>query len=210
VINDNIFEEVTDFTYLWFRISEYKSDLEDKLQIYNKINGAIRRHFGKQTNKETKLRIHNITAVMHVKFTLCICTGKKLWNFSTLKSRKRSFIHSRHSQQYQLQSAVPATFSSTSYSQQYQLQSAVPATVSSTSYSQQYQLQSAVPATVSSTSYSQQYQLQSAVPATFSSTSYSQQYQSASTRQIIIPLRMRDFSALLYNAERNSVNALTR
>ena len=38
------------------------SDLEDKLQTYNKINGAIRRHFGKQMNKEKKLRIHNITA----------------------------------------------------------------------------------------------------------------------------------------------------
>ena len=45
-----------------YRISEYKSDLEDKLQTYNKINGAIRRHFGKQMNKEAKLRIHNITA----------------------------------------------------------------------------------------------------------------------------------------------------
>ena len=48
---------------------EYKSDLEDKLQIYNKIkNGAIRRHFGKQMNKETKLRIHNITAKAALKF----------------------------------------------------------------------------------------------------------------------------------------------
>jgi hypothetical protein len=49
--------EGSDFKYLGYRISEYKSDLEDKLQTYNKINGAIRRHFGKQTNKETKLRI---------------------------------------------------------------------------------------------------------------------------------------------------------
>jgi len=32
------------------------------VQTYNKINEAIRRHFGKQMNKETKLRIHNITA----------------------------------------------------------------------------------------------------------------------------------------------------
>ena len=40
-------------------ISEYKNDLEDKLQTHNKINGAIRRHFGKQMNKETKLRIHS-------------------------------------------------------------------------------------------------------------------------------------------------------
>jgi len=55
-------EQVTDFKYLGYRISKYKRDLEDKLQTYNKINGAIRRHFGKQMNKETKLRIHNITA----------------------------------------------------------------------------------------------------------------------------------------------------
>ena len=65
VINDNIIEQVTDFKYLGYRISEYKSDLEDKLQTYNKINGAIWRNFGKQMNKETKLRIHNITTKQH-------------------------------------------------------------------------------------------------------------------------------------------------
>ena len=32
VINDNIIEQVTDFKYLRYRISEYGSDLEDKLQ----------------------------------------------------------------------------------------------------------------------------------------------------------------------------------
>jgi predicted SPOUT superfamily RNA methylase MTH1 len=37
VINDNIIEQVTDFKYLGYHISEYKSDLEDKLQTYNKI-----------------------------------------------------------------------------------------------------------------------------------------------------------------------------
>jgi len=41
VINDNIIEQVTDFKYLRYRIPEYKSDLEDKLQTYNKINGAV-------------------------------------------------------------------------------------------------------------------------------------------------------------------------
>jgi len=41
VINDNIIEQVTDFKYLGYRISEYKSNLEDKLQTYNKINGNI-------------------------------------------------------------------------------------------------------------------------------------------------------------------------
>jgi len=42
VIKDNIIEQVTDFKYLGYRISEYKSNLEDKLQTYNKINGAYR------------------------------------------------------------------------------------------------------------------------------------------------------------------------
>ena len=36
-------------------------------------NGAIRRHFGKQMNKETKLRIHNITAKTVLKF------GSEAW-----------------------------------------------------------------------------------------------------------------------------------
>ena len=43
------------------------------------INGAIRRHFGKQTNKETKLRIHNITAKATLKF------GSEVW---VLKKRE--------------------------------------------------------------------------------------------------------------------------
>jgi len=73
VINGNIIEQVTDFKYLGYCISEYKSELEDKLQTYNKINGAIQRHFGKQMYKETKLRIHNITAKAALKF------GSEAW-----------------------------------------------------------------------------------------------------------------------------------
>ena len=57
VINDNLIEQVTDFKYLGYRISEYKSDFEDELQTHNKINVVIRRHFGKQMNKETKLNL---------------------------------------------------------------------------------------------------------------------------------------------------------
>jgi len=48
VINHNIIEQVTDFKYLGYRISDYKIDLEDKFKSYNKINGVIRRHFGKK------------------------------------------------------------------------------------------------------------------------------------------------------------------
>jgi len=73
VINNNIIGQVTYFKYLGYRIAEYKSDLEDKLETYNKINGAIRRHFGKQMNKETKLRIHNITDKAALKF------GSEAW-----------------------------------------------------------------------------------------------------------------------------------
>jgi len=67
------------FTY----ICTYESDLEDKLQTYNKINRAIRRHFGKQMNKETKLRIHNITAKAALKF------GSDAW---VLKKREEQCL----------------------------------------------------------------------------------------------------------------------
>ena len=59
MINNNIIEQVTDFKYLGYHIAKYKSDLEDKLQTYNKINGAVRRHFGIQMNKETKLTLQH-------------------------------------------------------------------------------------------------------------------------------------------------------
>ena len=62
---------------MFLKFSEYESDLEDKLQTYNKINGAIRRNFGKQMNKETKLRIHNITAKAALKFGTEACVLKK-------------------------------------------------------------------------------------------------------------------------------------
>jgi len=62
---------------LGYRISEYGSDLEDKLRTYNKINGVIRRHFGKYMNKETKLRIQNITAKAALKFESAAWVLKK-------------------------------------------------------------------------------------------------------------------------------------
>jgi len=56
VINYSIIEQVTDFKYLGYCISEYKSDLEDKLQTYNKINGAIQRHFGEKNEHRNKVK----------------------------------------------------------------------------------------------------------------------------------------------------------
>ena len=49
------------------------------MQTYKKINGAIRRYFEKQMNKETKLRIHSITAEAALKF------GSEVW---VLKKRE--------------------------------------------------------------------------------------------------------------------------
>ena len=83
---DNIIEKVTDFKYLGYRISEYGSDLEDKLQTYNQINGDIRRHFGKQMNKETKLRIHNITAKAALKF------GSEAWVLKKREEQRLEFL----------------------------------------------------------------------------------------------------------------------
>ena len=84
VLNDNLIEQVTDFKYLGYRTSEYKSQLEDKLQTCNKINGAIRRHFGEQMTKETKLRIHNITAKSALKF------GSEAWVLKKREEQHRS------------------------------------------------------------------------------------------------------------------------
>ena len=56
VINDNIIEQVREFKYLGYCISEYRRDLEDKLQTYNKINGVIRRHFGKTNEQRNKVK----------------------------------------------------------------------------------------------------------------------------------------------------------
>ena len=83
VLNDNLIEQVTDFKYLVYHTSEYKSDFEDKLQTFNQLNGAIWRHFGKQMNKATKLRIHNITAKATLKH------GSEAW---VLKKREEQCL----------------------------------------------------------------------------------------------------------------------
>jgi len=86
-----IIGQVTDFKYLGYRISEYGIDLEYKLQTYNKINGAIRRHFGKQMNKETKLRFHNITAKAALKFESEAWVLKKRWE-QRLEAAQMKFL----------------------------------------------------------------------------------------------------------------------
>jgi hypothetical protein len=47
VIDGTIIEQVTDFIYLGNIISEFKTAITTKIHRYNKINGTIKRHFGK-------------------------------------------------------------------------------------------------------------------------------------------------------------------
>jgi hypothetical protein len=60
VIDDKIIEQLSNFIYLGNLISNDGKDINTKLQEYNKLNGVIKRHFGKQMSTETKLRLHNI------------------------------------------------------------------------------------------------------------------------------------------------------
>ena len=71
--HDSIFCCFTHVGLIKLNVITCYRDLEDKLQTCNKINGAIWRHFGKQINRETKLRIHNITAKAALKF------GSEAW-----------------------------------------------------------------------------------------------------------------------------------
>jgi hypothetical protein len=73
MIDGRIIEQVTEFNYLGSKISEYKKDVEYKLQTYNRINGIIKINFGKQLSNQTKLRIHNITAKIALKY------GSETW-----------------------------------------------------------------------------------------------------------------------------------
>jgi hypothetical protein len=57
-----IIEQVSNFNYLGHLISNEEKDINIKLQIYNKMNGIIKCHLGKQMTTYTKLRLHNITS----------------------------------------------------------------------------------------------------------------------------------------------------
>jgi hypothetical protein len=73
MIDGKIIEQVTEFNYLGSKISECKKDVEYKLQTYNRINGIIKRNFGKQMSNQTKLRTHNKIAKTGLKY------GSETW-----------------------------------------------------------------------------------------------------------------------------------
>jgi hypothetical protein len=72
-IGGTIIEQVSSFNYLGNLISNDEKDINIKLQIYNKINGIIKRHFGKHMTIDTKLRMHNITS------KAALCCGSEVW-----------------------------------------------------------------------------------------------------------------------------------
>jgi hypothetical protein len=72
-IENRIIEQVSDFKYLGHMFSDQLKDIDIKLQTYNKLNGVIKRNFGKQMTTETKLKLHNITSKPALKY------GSKTW-----------------------------------------------------------------------------------------------------------------------------------
>jgi hypothetical protein len=72
-IEGKIIEQVSNFNYLGSLISSEEKDINAKLQGYNKVNGIIKRHFGKQMTTDTTLRLHNITS------KASLCYGSENW-----------------------------------------------------------------------------------------------------------------------------------
>jgi hypothetical protein len=75
-IEGKIIEQVSNFNYLGSLISYEGKDINAKLQIYNKMNGIIKRHFRKQMTTDTKLRLHNITSKAR------LCYGSETWTIN--------------------------------------------------------------------------------------------------------------------------------
>jgi hypothetical protein len=53
-IEGKIMEQVSNYNYLGSLISNEEKDINAKLQGYNKMNGIIKQHFGKQMTTDTK------------------------------------------------------------------------------------------------------------------------------------------------------------
>jgi hypothetical protein len=62
IVNGNLIEQLNSFKCLGCNIATHKMniDLEDNIEKYNKINGIIRRHFGKNMGLEIQVRMHNV------------------------------------------------------------------------------------------------------------------------------------------------------
>ena len=59
-----IIEQVTEFIYFGSHLSQKnnRTDIDRHLIKYNRLNGTLKRNFGKQMRKEIQLRFHNIVS----------------------------------------------------------------------------------------------------------------------------------------------------
>ena len=87
VINNRLIEQVTEFIYLGSHLSQFNSqkDIDRNLIKYNRLNGTLKRNFGKQMRKEIQLRFHNIVSKPALLY------GSECW---TLRHRDKSRINS--------------------------------------------------------------------------------------------------------------------
>ena len=65
-----VIERLSEFKYLGSIISNYSTgrDLDHRIQTFYKMNGVIRRKFGKYITKEIQLRLHNFTSKAALKY----------------------------------------------------------------------------------------------------------------------------------------------
>jgi hypothetical protein len=81
-IEGKIIEKVPNFNYVGYLVLNDDNDISIKLQIYNKMNGITKGHFGKHKTTETKLRIYNIA------FEAALCYGNENWTMDKRNAQK--------------------------------------------------------------------------------------------------------------------------
>jgi hypothetical protein len=94
LMNNKIIEQRMGFIYLGNHISpfEHQKDIERNLK-YNKLNGVLRRNFGKQMRKDLQTRFHNVVAKPALLY------GSECWTLrqkgrNRINSSQMKFIHS--------------------------------------------------------------------------------------------------------------------
>jgi hypothetical protein len=85
LINNKIIEQRMDFIYLGSHISpfEHQKDIERNFRKYNKLNGVLRRNFGKELRKDLQIRFHNVITKPALLY------GSECW---TLRQKNRNKI----------------------------------------------------------------------------------------------------------------------
>jgi hypothetical protein len=88
IIDNEKIEQVSKFKYLGCNISVYgiNEDLEENVQKYSKLNGCIRKHFGKNMRQDLQLRLHKIISKPTLKY------GSETWVLRAKKQKTTGSI----------------------------------------------------------------------------------------------------------------------